>query len=156
MGTSLSTSVVFSQFTGYHRRHKTNQTTYMCLLTSAHVIHIYQGSIVQGIVSLTRLLMTNLLTVVNCCSLGIFKYIDNIAAKMWVAFAMQKLLTFFQQKLSMYLPYFRIKNFNITLANKKTLLSFEQLSLQLQLRQFQQNKDIFTNFSIETYVVGNH
>ena len=75
---------------------------------------------------------------------------------MWVAFAMQKLLTFFQQKLLMYLPYFRIKNFNITLANKTTLLSFEQLSLQLQLRQFQQNKDIFTNFSIETYVVVNH
>ena len=28
---------------------------------------------------------------------------------MWVAFAMQKLLTFFQQKISMYLPYFKIE-----------------------------------------------
>ena len=40
---------------------------------------------------------------------------------MWVAFAMQKLLllTFFQQKLSMYLLYFKIEilNFNIKLAN---------------------------------------
>ena len=34
-------------------------------------------------------------------------YIDIFAAKMWVAFAMQKLLTFFQQKIAMYLPYFK-------------------------------------------------
>ena len=37
------------------------------------------------------------------------KYIDIFAAKMWVAFAMQKLLTFFQQKMSMYLSYFKIE-----------------------------------------------
>ena len=39
----------------------------------------------------------------------IFKYIDIFAAKMWVALAMQKLLTFFQQKISMYSPYFKIE-----------------------------------------------
>ena len=50
--------------------------------------------------------MTNLLSIV---AKVIFKYIDISAAKMWVAFAMQKLLTFFQQKISMYLPYFKIK-----------------------------------------------
>ena len=36
---------------------------------------------------------------------------------MWVAFAMQKLLTFFQPKISMYMPYFKIEIFNIMLAN---------------------------------------
>ena len=65
------------------------------------------GSVVQSIVSLTSLLMTKSLTVVakvfsNTCTL-IF-----LLQKMWVAFAMQKLLTFFQQKISMYLPYFKI------------------------------------------------
>ena len=30
---------------------------------------------------------------------------------------MQKLLTFSQQKLSVYLPYFQDRNFNVTLAN---------------------------------------
>ena len=40
---------------------------------------------------------------------------------------MQKLLIFFQQKISVYLPYFKIqyRNFNVMLA--ETLFSFEQL-----------------------------
>ena len=46
---------------------------------------------------------------VDCCSLGIFKYIDIFVAKVWVAFAMQKLLTFLQQEISMCLPYFKIE-----------------------------------------------
>ena len=39
-------------------------------------------------------------------------YTDIFAAKMWEAFAMQKLLKFFQQKISMYmyLPYFKIEH----------------------------------------------
>ena len=36
---------------------------------------------------------------------------------MWVAFAMQKLLTFFQQKNINVLAIFQDRNFNITLAN---------------------------------------
>ena len=36
-------------------------------------------------------------------------YIDIFAAKMWVGFAVQKLLTFLSAKLSMHLPYFKIE-----------------------------------------------
>ena len=43
---------------------------------------------------------------------------------MWVAFALQKLLTFFQQKLSAYLLITRVK-FNKSLTND--IVSFEQL-----------------------------
>ena len=49
--------------------------------------------------------MTNSLTVVA----KVFSYIDIFAAQMWVAFAMLKLLTFFQQNISMYLPYFKVE-----------------------------------------------
>ena len=59
------------------------------------------------------------------------------AAKMWVAFAMQNLLTFFQQKISMYLPYFKIdiltsqdRHFNLMLANN--FVKFEQLGPECQ------------------------
>ena len=40
---------------------------------------------------------------------------------MWVAFVIQKLLTFFQQKISMYLLYFKVEIFT------SLLLSYEQL-----------------------------
>ena len=46
------------------------------------------------------------------------------AEKMWVAFALQKLLTFFQQKISAYLRITRL-NFNESLTND--VVSFEQL-----------------------------
>ena len=58
---------------------------------------------------------------------------------MCVAFALQKLLTFFQQKISMYLPYFKIEiltssylttSFKIEILTSRyltTSLSFEQL-----------------------------
>ena len=45
-------------------------------------------------------------------------------------FLMQKLLTFFQQKISMYLPYFKkYEFFNIPLAYN--FISFEQLGLDI-------------------------
>ena len=45
---------------------------------------------------------------------------------MWVAFfTMQKLLTFFQQKISMYLPYFKFEI--LTSCKLITSLLFEQL-----------------------------
>ena len=48
------------------------------------------------------------------------------AEKMWVAFAVQKLLTFFQQKISAYLRITRYDvNFNESLTND--VVSFEQL-----------------------------
>ena len=49
---------------------------------------------------------------------------------MWVAFAMQKLLTpFFNKKLSMYLPYFKIEI--LTLRWLTTSLGFERLGPDL-------------------------
>ena len=70
-----------------------------------------QGPIIQIIV-LNELVNDKL---VNCYSWGIFKYIDIFAAKMWVAFAMQKLLTFFSKT---YIHnIFRDRKFNVTLAN---------------------------------------
>ena len=54
------------------------------------------------------------------------------AEKMWVAFALQKLLTFFQQKISAYL---RINvNFNESLTND--IVSFEQLGPGSQMDLF--------------------
>ena len=67
---------------------------------------------------------------INCCSLGVFKYIDIFVAKMWVAFAMQKLLTFFQQKVPMYLPYFKIEL--LMSCWLTTSLSFEHLGPDLR------------------------
>ena len=55
---------------------------------------------------------------------SIYNIMIFFAEKMWVAFAMQKLLTFFQQKIS---AYTRItwSNFNESLTND--IVSFEQL-----------------------------
>ena len=47
---------------------------------------------------------------VNCCSLDIFKYIDIFAV-------MQKQLKFFQQKISVFLSYFKTEIFKVTLDN---------------------------------------
>ena len=70
---------------------------------SAHnVVNVVKhlGSVVQSIVSLTSSLRVISLTVLadSICNILIF-----FAEKMWVAFALQKLLTFFQQKISAYL-----------------------------------------------------
>ena len=74
------------------------------------------GPDIQNIVSLMSLLMANLLTVV---AMVFSKYTDNFAAKIWVAFALQKLLTFFfQQKISMYLPYFKIETLTLSVLGK--------------------------------------
>ena len=59
------------------------------------------GPVVQSIVSLTSLLRVISLTVLAD---SIHNILIFFAEKMWVAFAVQKLLTFFQQKISAYLP----------------------------------------------------
>ena len=61
---------------------------------------IIQGPVVQSIVSLTSLLRVISLTVLAD---SIYNILIFFAEKMWVAFALQKLLTFFQQKISAYL-----------------------------------------------------
>ena len=59
-----------------------------------------QGPVVQSVVSLTSLLRVISLTVLGD---SIYSILIFFAEKMWVAFALQKLLTFFQQKISAYL-----------------------------------------------------
>ena len=66
-----------------------------CLLQAM----VVQGPVVQSVVSLTSSLRVISLTVLadSIYNIQIF-----FAEKMWVAFALQKLLTFFQQKISAY------------------------------------------------------
>ena len=65
-----------------------------------------QGPVVQNLVSLMSLLRVISLTVLADLIHNILKF---FAEKMWVAFAVQKLLTFFQQKISAYLRITRCK-----------------------------------------------
>ena len=58
---------------------------------------IYLGPVVQSIVSLMGALKVILLTILVD---SIYNILIFFAEKMWVAFALQKLLTFFQQKIS--------------------------------------------------------
>ena len=64
------------------------------------------GPVVQSVVSLTSSLRVISLTVLAGSIYNILIFFDE---KMWVAFAMQKLLTFFQQKISAYLCITRCK-----------------------------------------------
>ena len=65
-----------------------------------------QGPVVQSVVSLTSSLRVISLTVLAD---SIYNILIFFAEKMWVAFALQKLLTFFQQKISAYLRITRFK-----------------------------------------------
>ena len=65
-----------------------------------------QGQVVQNIVRLTGLLMTNTLTVVGIK--GIFKYTDIFAAKV-SSFCNAKATHIFSAKNIMHLPYFKIE-----------------------------------------------
>ena len=79
-----------------------------------------QGPVVQSVVSLMSSLRVISLTVLVD---SIYNILIFFAEKMWVAFALQKLLIFFQQKISAYL---RISvNFYELLTNN--VVSFEQL-----------------------------
>ena len=80
-----------------------------------------QGPVVQSVVSLTSSLRVISLTVLAD---SIYNIMIFFAEKMWVAFAMQKPLTFFQQKISAYLRITQV-NFNESLTND--VVSFEQL-----------------------------
>ena len=66
----------------------------------AYVQSIILGPVVQSVVSLTSSLRVISLTVLAD---SIYSILIFFAEKMWVAFALQKLLTFFQQKISAYL-----------------------------------------------------
>ena len=65
-----------------------------------------QGPVVQSVFSLTSSLRVISLTLLVD---SIYNILIFIAEKMWVAFALQKLLTFLQQKISVYLRITRYK-----------------------------------------------
>ena len=67
---------------------------------------IEQGPVVQSVDSLTSSLRVISLTVL---AYSIHNILMFFAEKMWVAFALQKLLTFFQQKISAYLRITQLK-----------------------------------------------
>ena len=67
--------------------------------TPLHILDS-QGPVVQSVVSLTSSLRVISLTILTDSIYNILKF---FAEKMWVAFALQKLLTFFQQKILAYL-----------------------------------------------------
>ena len=70
------------------------------------LLYIVQDPVVQSVVSLTSSLRVISLTVLAD---SIYNILIFFAEKMWVAFAMQKLLTFFQQKSSAYLRIIQCK-----------------------------------------------
>ena len=71
-----------------------------------YCLPLIQGPAVQSIISLTSLLRVISLTVLAD---SIYNIMIFFAGKMWVAFALQKLLTFFQQKIPAYLRITRCK-----------------------------------------------
>ena len=81
-----------------------------------------QGPVVQSVVSLTSSLRVILLTVLADSIYNIMKF---FAEKMWVAFALQKLLTFFSAKKFQHICVSLDVNFNESLTND--IVSFEQL-----------------------------
>ena len=80
-----------------------------------------QGPVVQSVVSLTSSLRVISLTVLAD---SIYNILIFFAEKMWVAFALQKLLTFFQQKFQ-HICVSLDGNFNESSTND--IVSFEQL-----------------------------
>ena len=92
---------------------KKNFLNFVCLnvssimdILSTSGVGFYQGPVVQSVVSLTSSLRVISLTVLADLIHSILIF---FAEKMWVAFALQKLLTFFQQKISAYLHITRCK-----------------------------------------------
>ena len=71
-----------------------------------HAEKVQLGPVVQSVVSLKSSLRVISLTVLVD---SIYNILIFFAEKMWVAFALQKLLTFFQQKISAYLRITRCK-----------------------------------------------
>ena len=80
--------------------------TYSQTRDRSYRTHKLQGPVVQSVVSLTSSLRVISLTVLAD---SIYNILIFFAEKMWVAFALQKLLTFFQQKISEYLRITRCK-----------------------------------------------
>ena len=82
------------------------QTTLVSLQNINNPWYWNLGPVVQSVVNLMSSLRVILLTVFAD---SIHNILIFFAGKMWVAFALQKLLTFFQQKISAYLRFTQCK-----------------------------------------------
>ena len=98
---SILTLCFLEKIKDIQQQKRLNKTKGIFLITSK-----YQGPVVQSVVSLTSSLRVISLTVLAD---SIHNILIFFAEKMWVAFALQKLLTFFQQKISAYLHITRCK-----------------------------------------------
>ena len=87
-----------------------------------------QGPVVQTVVSLTSSLRAISLTVLAD---SIYNIVIYFAEKMWVAFALQKLLTFFSKKIQRICVSLDV-NFNGLITND--VVSFEQLGPGIYLK----------------------
>ena len=85
------------QFNRIFRRYLCIQSPLLWHKCSFHLILIPQGPVVQNLTKLLANMTLNFLSW-NMANILIF-----FAEKMWVAFALQKLLTFLQQKIPLYL-----------------------------------------------------
>ena len=65
-----------------------------------NIVKFHQRPVVQSIVSLTKLLVNDLLSLLVRLKSSVLIF---FAEKMWGAFAVQKLLTFFRQKMAVFL-----------------------------------------------------
>ena len=111
-----------SQWNAYNQIHcdETKQTPQWWSEARTQENH-RQGPVVQSVVSLTSTLRVISLTILVD---SIHNIVIFFAEKMWIAFALQKLLTFFQQK-NQHICVSLEVNFNESLTND--VVSFEQL-----------------------------
>ena len=118
--------VVFSDFVSENK----GQVVYVDLdRSSPHMALKTMGPVVQSVVSLTSSLRVILLTVLAD---SIHRILIFFAEKMWVAFALQKLLTFFSEKFQHICVLLDV-NFNELLIND--IVSFELLGPCFQVGQ---------------------
>ena len=76
-------------------------TVYLSHVTRKPVFGVCdQGPVVQNIISLTKSLVNDSLSLLVCLKSSVLIF---FAEKMWGAFALQKLLTFFWQKMAVFL-----------------------------------------------------
>ena len=102
----------------------------MCLKTPRWMANIFNflDPVVQSVVSLTSSLGVISLTVLAD---SIYNILIFFAEKMWVSFALQKLLTFFFSKKFQHICVSLYVNFNESLTN--AVISFEQLGQDKEL-----------------------
>ena len=83
-----------------------NESPHLNLLCLQVQLFSFLGTVVQSIVSLTSLLRGQLM---KCFTTSLPNTLIFFVEKMREAFALQKLLTFIQQKILAYLRYYRLK-----------------------------------------------